>query len=132
MGLRLTRSLDLNEAAPHRGEGSLSINGDTEGIHHTAEGARANGDVHNLAGTIDEISLVDGAVVTKDNHSHVVGLQVEGHALDTRVKANELSGLDALEAIDAGDTVSNGEDASEMDDWWLVRLLPLLDGRAVG
>ena len=63
---------------------------------------------------------MDGAVVTKDDHTHVVGLQVEGHSLDTRVKADELSGLDALEAIDTGDTVSDGEDATEMDDWGLV------------
>ena len=83
MGIRLTRSLHLDEAAPHRGEGSLSINGDTESIHDTAECARANRDVHNLAGSIDKIALVDGAVITKDDHSDVVSLQVECHSLDT-------------------------------------------------
>lgn len=63
---------------------------------------------------------MDGAVVTKDDHSDVVGLQVEGHSLDTRVEADELAGLDALEAIDAGDTVSDREDASKVDHRRLV------------
>ena len=72
---------------------------------------------------------MDGTVITEDNHSDVVSLQVEGHSLDARVEADELSGLDTLEAIDTGNTVSHGQDASEMDDRGLVGLLPLLDSR---
>ena len=35
--------------------------------------------------------------------------------------------LHALEAIDAGDTVTDGQHAAQVDDWGLVLLLPLLD-----
>lgn len=38
--------------------------------------------------------------------------------------------LYTLEAIHAGDTVTNGQNATQVDNRRLIRLLPLLDGRA--
>ena len=37
--------------------------------------------------------LVDGIVVTEHHHAHVVVLQVERHALDAAVEADQLAGL---------------------------------------
>ena len=60
----------------------------------------------------DWTHLLDELVVTEDDNTNVVGLQVEGHAFQSRAKFHHFLCLDILEAIDTGDTVSNGQDAA--------------------
>ena len=50
--------------------------------------------------------------LTEDDDTDVVGLQVEGHALEAGAELHHLLGLDVLEAVDTGDTVTDGEDAA--------------------
>ena len=58
----------------------------------------------------------------------------ESHAYGTVQRqpspAHAAAHLHALEAINTGDTVTNGQDATQVNDGRLIRLLPLLDGRA--
>ena len=49
------------------------------------------------------------AYITENDNTNIVGLQVESHPLQSGAELHHLLGLDVLEAIDTGDTVSNGE-----------------------
>ena len=52
-------------------------------------------------------------IVTQDDNTNVVSLQVESHTLDSRLELNHLTGLDLGETEDSGDTISDGDDGSE-------------------
>ena len=54
------------------------------------------------------------AYITEYDNTNIVGLQVEGHALESGAELNHLFGLDVLEAIDTSDTVTNGQDAASL------------------
>ena len=62
--------------------------------------------------TLFIVTFFDELVVTEDDNTDVVGLQVEGHALKAGAEFHHLLGLDVLEAIDTSDTVSDGEHAA--------------------
>ena len=56
------------------------------------------------------LTFLDELVVTEDDDTDVVWLQVEGHALESGAELYHLLGLDVLEAVDTGDTVADAED----------------------
>lgn len=58
--------------------------------------------------------LVNLPIVTQDDNTDVVSLEVEGHALNARLELNHLSGLDLGESEDTGNTITNGDDGSEL------------------
>merc|ERR1712141_69144 len=104
--------LESNPVSFLAGDGTLAINGVAESINNTAQDLGTHGDVHNSSGSLDNISLLDELVITEDDNTNVVRLQVEGHPLQSGAELHHLLGLDVLEAIDTGDTVSNGEDTA--------------------
>jgi len=110
-----TRGLDLNTVALGSLDGSLSVDGLTESIDSAAEERVSDGHVNDGSGTLDDVSLQDLTIVSEDNDSNVVVLQVEGHALDAGLdELNHLSGLNRGETVDTGDTVSNADDVSDL------------------
>ena len=54
--------------------------------------------------TLFIITFFDELVVTEDDDTDVVGLQVEGHALEAGAEFHHLLGLDVLQAIHTGNT----------------------------
>ena len=60
----------------------------------------------------------DGAshlpIVTQDDNTDVIGLQVESHSLDSRLELDHLTGLNLGETEDSGDTITDGDDGSEL------------------
>lgn len=52
-------------------------------------------------------------VVTQDDNTDVVCLQVKGHTFDTRVEFNHLTCLYFSESENTSDTVSNWDDRAE-------------------
>ena len=63
-------------------------------------------------------------IVSQDDDTDVISLQVEGHSLDSGVELNHLSGLDLGKTEDTGNTISNGDNSSEFlqvvlyKTWW--------------
>ena len=55
----------------------------------------------------------DLPIVTQDDDTHVVGLQVESHALDSRLELDHLTSLHLGETEDSGDTITDGDNGSE-------------------
>merc|ERR1719384_119770 len=95
-------------------KGTLAINGVAKGINDPAETLHADGDVDDGTSPLDNIALLDELVVTEDDDTNVVRLQVKGHALQARAEFHHLLSLDVLQTIDTGNTVSDGEDTASL------------------
>lgn len=78
-----TGSLLLGAALLGGLDGALAINGVSESVNDTAEKSLADGDVDNLAGTLDGLALLDESVGTEKHNTDLAGLEVHAHALDT-------------------------------------------------
>jgi hypothetical protein len=111
-----TGGLDLGTATLRGGDGALSIDGVTEGIDDTAQKSLTDGEIDNVTGTLDGITLANETIVTEDDNTDVVSLQVHGHTLDTAGELNHLLGLAVLQTVDTGNTVSNGQDTAGLLD----------------
>merc|ERR1719184_774986 len=83
--------------------------GGTQSVDNTSEELGAHGNIDDGSSTLDNIALLDELVITKDDNTNVVGLQVESHALQTGAKFHHLLGLDVLETVDSSNTVSDAE-----------------------
>ncbi len=55
-------------------------------------------------------------VRAEDDDADVVGFEVQGHALHTAVELDHLTGLDVVEAVDAGDAVADGQHGADFGD----------------
>jgi len=84
-------------------------------------------DIDNGSGSLDDISFLDFSIVTQDDDTDVISLQVKGHSLDTGVELNHLSGLDLGETEDTGNTISNGDNSSEF-----LQVVNLVDSGDLG
>merc|ERR1712066_938523 len=104
--------LQTNPVPLLAGDGTLAINGISKSVNNTAKDLSANGDIHDSSSPLDNISLLDELVITEDHNTNIVGLQVESHTLQSGAELHHLLGLDVLEAIDTGNTVTNGEDTA--------------------
>jgi len=108
-----TGSLELNTLSLLRFNWAKTINGVTKGIDDTAEHALSNRNIDNRSGSLDDITLLDFSIITKDNDSDIVSLQVKGHTLDTRGELNHLSGLNLHETEHTSNTITNGNNSAE-------------------
>ena len=108
-----TGSLKLNTLSLLRFNWAKTINGVTKGIDDTAEHTLSNRDIDNRSGSLDDITLLDFSIITKDNDSDIVSLQVKGHTLDTRGELNHLSGLNLHETKHTSNTITNGNNSAE-------------------
>jgi hypothetical protein len=107
-------SLELNTLAGVASDGAEAIDGVTERVDDTAEHALTNGDIDDGAGSLDDIALLDLSIVTKDDNTNVVSLEVEGHTLGARGEFNHLTGLDLHETEDSRDTITDRDDRTEL------------------
>merc|ERR1712194_894846 len=70
--------------------------------------------LNDSAGPLDGVPLEDVDVVAKDDHPDVVLLEVEGHAAEAAGEDDHLPGLDAGQAVDAGNAVAHGDDGADL------------------
>ena len=97
------------DAATFRGvDRTLAIDGIAQGVNNATEKAEANRHVDDGAGALDRVTFLDVAVIAEDHDADVVILEVQGHAPDTTGEFDHLAGLHLVEAVDAGDTVTDG------------------------
>jgi hypothetical protein len=78
-----TGGLELGTALLLGVKGTLAVDGVTETVNDTAEHLHADGDVDNLAGTLDGLALLDETVGTEKHNTDLAGLEVHAHALHT-------------------------------------------------
>ena len=89
-----TRGLELSTTTLGGLDGTLAVNGVTEGVDNTAKQLGADRDIDNLAGTLDSVALLDETIVTEDGDTDVVGFQVQAHATDTGGEFHHLFGCE--------------------------------------
>jgi hypothetical protein len=78
-----TGSLELNSLTDIRVDGTLGIDGDTEGVNDSTEKGFTDWDIDNSTSSLDDITFLDFSIVTQDDDTDVVSLKVEGHTLNT-------------------------------------------------
>ena len=102
-------------------EGTLAIDGVTEGINDTTEETFTDGNVDDSTGTLDNITLLDQSVVTEHDDTDIVGFQVEGHTLEARRELNHLFGLDVSQTVDTSNTITDRQHTAGFFDLDVVR-----------
>ncbi len=102
---------------------------------HAAEQALAYRHVDDGAGALDGVAFADGAVFAEDHDADIVALEIERHSLDAAGELDHLAGLDAVEAIDAGDAVTDRQHLADLGHFGLgaeIGDLLLENGRDFG
>jgi len=92
---------------------ALSVDGIAEGVDNSAEEALTNGYIDNGACPLDNISFLDLSIVSQDDNTNVVRLQIERHSAHTTVELHHLTGLDLGETEHTGNTISDGDNSSK-------------------
>jgi hypothetical protein len=103
-----TGSLELSTASLGGLDGALAIDGVTESVDDTAEKLHTDGNVDNLSGTLDGLTLLDETVRTEQDDTDLAGLEVHAHALDTGGELDELLSLDVGHTVNTSDTITVG------------------------
>ena len=106
--------LNFNSCALISLNGTLAINGGTEGIDDATDDALTNRDIDDRAGSLHNITLLNFSILTEDDDTDVVRLQVKGHTLDTGGELHHLTSLDLGETEHTGDTITDGDNGSEL------------------
>ena len=106
--------LHLDAAAGHILERALAVDRVAERVDDAAKQAPADGGINNRGCPADNVAFLDGAVIAKDHDTDIVAFEVQGHALDATLELDHLAGLHLVEAVDARDAVTNGQDAPDL------------------
>jgi hypothetical protein len=109
-----TRGLERSTATLRCLDGTFAINGVTEGVDDAPKETRADGNIDNLAGTLDGVVFLDETIVTEDRDTNIVGFQVQAHATDTRREFHHLFGLHIFQAPDTSNTVTNAQNTTSL------------------
>ncbi len=97
-------------------DGALVVDGLTERVDDAANHGFADGHGHDLAGALDGVAFLDLGVVAEEHGADLVFVEVHGEAGYVVGELNELAGHDLVEAVDAGDTVAEGDDGADFVD----------------
>jgi hypothetical protein len=73
------------------------------------EQAHADGHLDDLPGAAHQVALADVVRLAHHGDADVVGLEVQHHARNVAREAHELAGQRGLQAVDAGDAVTDRE-----------------------
>ena len=108
-----TWSLELNTLSQVRSNWTSTIDGVTKRVNDSAEQIHTNWNIDNGTSSLHNISFLDVSIVTKDDNTHIVSLEVESHTLNTRGKLNHFTCLDLHKTKDTSNTITNGNDGTE-------------------
>jgi len=111
-----SRGFDFNSFSLLGVDWPVTVDGVSQGIEYSTQHFLSDGDVDNGSRSGDGVTLLDLSVITEDDHTHVVGFQIEGHTSNSRPELDHLSGLDLVQSHHSGDTVSNTDDSTEFLD----------------
>ena len=103
------RRLDLDAVHLDVGERPFAVDGIAESIKDAAQKSLTNRGLDDGTGALDSVAFLDSAVDSENDDTHVIGLQVERHALDAAGKFNHFTSLNVVQPMDAGDPIPNGE-----------------------
>ena len=105
-----TWGFDVDSSSFFGVDWAFAVDGVTEWIDNSSEEFWSDWDVDDGTGSSDDITLFDFSIVTEDDNTDVVWLQVQSHTFDSGVEFNHLFGLDVFEAVNSSNTITDGED----------------------
>ena len=105
--------LQLNSGAFVGLHGAFAVNGVTEGVDDSAEHALTDGHIDDGSRSLHDVAFLNFSIVTQDDNTDVVSLQVKSHALNSRLEFDHLTSLHLGETEDSGDTITNRDDGTE-------------------
>ena len=109
-------SLHLDQLALGRLDRPLAVERIAERVDHAAEQPLAHRHVHDRLGALDRVAFLDVTVVAENHDADIVGLEVQRHAAGAVVELDHLAGLNLVQAIGAGDAVTDGQHAADLGD----------------
>ncbi len=117
---RLVDRLTLNHAGGNhfnttkltRLDGSLAVQRSSRGIDDASEKSFTDGHLSNLAGPLDDIPFFNVGHFSQNCDTDVVRFEIENHAQNTARELKKFHGHRVLNAVNACDTVTDGQDSS--------------------
>ena len=107
-------SLQLERAAPDRGDVAESVDRVAERVDHAAEVAVADGHRQHLAGARDLLAGFDAGEVAEHDDTDLVLVEVQGKTLRAVLEHDQFVGHDAGQALDVGDAVRGVHDGADL------------------
>lgn len=74
------------------------------------------GGPYDLSGTLDGFTFLDKTIRTEKHNTDLTSFQVHAHALDTGGEFDQFLGLDIAQAMDTGNTITNGQDTTSFSE----------------
>ncbi len=110
------RGLDLDAPGDVRLDGALAVHGLAERVDHASDERRPHRHLDDAPGPLDGVALLDRPVGAEDGDADAVLLEVQHHAHQVSRELDQLAGHRVLEAVDAGDAVTDRQDRPGLDD----------------
>jgi hypothetical protein len=104
---------------------ALAVDRVAQRVDDAAQQALADGHVHDRAGALDGVAFLDLGVRAEDHDADVVGFEVERHALHAVGEFDHFAGLDLVQAVDAGDAVTDRQHGPTSETWASVPKLAI-------
>jgi hypothetical protein len=101
-------------------DGTFAVNGLAKGIDDAADHGFADWHGHDASGAFNFIAFAEVLVFAEEHCANLIFFQVHGDAGNPMRELNELTGHDAFEAVDAGDTIAQRDDRTSFGNVYRV------------
>ncbi len=91
-------------------DGSLTVDRLSNGRNNAAQNRFAHRNLSNSAGSFNRIAFLDVGILAHDGDTDIILFKVERKAENAAWKFHKLHGHDFLQAVYAGDSISNRQD----------------------
>merc|ERR1711970_53968 len=104
-----TWGFDVDSSSFFGVDWSFTVNGVSEWIDNSTEEFWSDWDVDDGTGSSYDVTFFNFSIVTEDDNTDVVWLQVQSHTFDSGVKFNHFFGLDVFQTVNSSNTITNSQ-----------------------